>query len=129
MLQYVATHGRITRREVAELCQLAPLQARDLLARLVAEGKRAHHGARRGAFYRLASNNMDLSKWNTDKSIVPVQKLQTRRPVPSNPSSTLLFGRSTAPRPVGQDHAQVVVGEVIARAGMDFRQARIPVRL
>ena len=62
VLQYVATHGRITRREVAELCQLAPLQARDLLGRLVAEGKLTRHDARWAAFYRLASNSMDLSK-------------------------------------------------------------------
>ena len=62
VLQYVGTHGRITRREAAELCQLAPLQARALLARLVGQGKLARHGARRAAFYELASNNMDLSK-------------------------------------------------------------------
>ena len=45
-----------------ELCQLAPLQARDLLARPVAEGKLTRDGVRRAALYRLVSNHMNLSK-------------------------------------------------------------------
>jgi ATP-dependent DNA helicase RecG len=51
VLQYVERHGRITRREAAELCRLAPNQARDLLARLTRAGKLVMRGERRGAFY------------------------------------------------------------------------------
>lgn len=38
VLQYVETHGRITRREAAELCQLSGPQAYRLLQRLVEKG-------------------------------------------------------------------------------------------
>lgn len=69
VLQYVAKHGRITRREVAELCKVSPLQAKALLARLVASGNLTLHGSRRGAFYGLPSINMDKSKSDMDKSI------------------------------------------------------------
>lgn len=69
VLQFVEKHGRITRREAADLCQIAPLQARDLLARLVKRRMLVRHGARRGAFYGLPSINMDESKPNMDKSI------------------------------------------------------------
>lgn len=51
VLKYVATHGRITRREAADLCQLSSLQARDLLARLTKEAKLTRHGAKRGVYY------------------------------------------------------------------------------
>jgi ATP-dependent DNA helicase RecG len=51
VLLYVEKHGRITRREAAELCRLAPNQARDLLARLTRAGKLVMRGERRGAFY------------------------------------------------------------------------------
>lgn len=55
VLQYVRAHGRITRREAAELCQLEPRQARRLLARLVASGKLALRGTKRGAWYEAGS--------------------------------------------------------------------------
>lgn len=38
VLQYVEKHGRITRREVAELCRPGPYEATRLLARLVEAG-------------------------------------------------------------------------------------------
>lgn len=40
VLQYVARHGRITRREAAELCRLSPDQAYRLLTRLTSESSR-----------------------------------------------------------------------------------------
>lgn len=51
ILQYVDAHGRITRREAADLCQLAPRQARSVLKRLVDRGELRLVGQRRGAFY------------------------------------------------------------------------------
>ena len=82
VLQYVGKHGRITRREAAELCQLSPLQARSLLARLVTAGKLVRHGTKRGAFYGLSSINMDESKLVMDKSIT-TSKMSKSRPRPS----------------------------------------------
>lgn len=51
VLQYVEKHGRITRREVAELCRLGPYQATRLLARLVEAGRLSRHGERKAAWY------------------------------------------------------------------------------
>lgn len=62
VLQYVEKHGRITRREAAELCRIASHQARDLLARLVQRGELAMHGARKGAFYERAPKDLEPSK-------------------------------------------------------------------
>jgi ATP-dependent DNA helicase RecG len=59
VLQYVEKHGRITRREVAELCKISSPQARDLLARLVRKALLLRRGARRGAYYELAPKDMD----------------------------------------------------------------------
>ena len=53
ILQYVEKHGRITRREAADLCRLAPSQARNLLMRMKNENRLVLQGARRGAFYVL----------------------------------------------------------------------------
>jgi ATP-dependent DNA helicase RecG len=61
VLQYVAAHGRITRREVAELCRVSPLQARDLPGRLVRRGDLVLRGSRRGAFDERPSKSMDES--------------------------------------------------------------------
>ncbi|GAB4175631.1 MAG: ATP-binding protein [Wenzhouxiangellaceae bacterium] len=61
VLQYVETHGRITRREAAELCRIASHQARDLLARLVEHGQLEMRGAKRGTFYERCSKNMEDS--------------------------------------------------------------------
>ena len=79
VLQYVEKHGRITRREAADLCQLSPLQARDLLARLVKARKLVRHGTRRGAFYGLPSINMDASKTSMDIFIAKTKAPKPRR--------------------------------------------------
>ena len=62
VLQYVEKHGRITRRETAELCRIASHQARDLLLRLVRRGGLVMRGALKGAFYERAGKNMEDSK-------------------------------------------------------------------
>ncbi len=51
ILQYVDAHGRITRGQAAELCQLEPRQARLVLKRLVEREELRLVGQRRGAFY------------------------------------------------------------------------------
>ncbi len=51
VLQYVEKHGRITRREAAELCRLSPDQAYRLLLRLCEDGRLVQHGAKKGAWY------------------------------------------------------------------------------
>lgn len=51
VLQYVETHGRITRREAAELCRIGPQQATRLLGRLVEDGRLLRHGERKGTWY------------------------------------------------------------------------------
>ncbi len=61
VLQYVEKHGRITRREVAELCRIASHQGRDLLARLCARGELLMRGRGKGAFYERGAKNMENS--------------------------------------------------------------------
>ena len=51
VLQYVDKHGRITRREAAELCKLGLDQASRLLKRLVERQEIRMHGSKRGAWY------------------------------------------------------------------------------
>jgi ATP-dependent DNA helicase RecG len=68
ILQYVRAHGRITRREAAELCQISSPQARNLLAKLTEKGLLLRQGRRRGIFYVLASTIVDASKTEMDKS-------------------------------------------------------------
>jgi ATP-dependent DNA helicase RecG len=79
VIQYVAKHGRIARREAAELCQISPLQARSLLGRLAAAGKLVLRGARRGAFYGSPSKDMDISKSDMDMSITKSKTPKPRR--------------------------------------------------
>jgi ATP-dependent DNA helicase RecG len=55
ILQYVQAHGRITRRETAELCQIGPFQATRLLQKLVKQGKLIAHGTRKGTWYEQRS--------------------------------------------------------------------------
>ncbi|HEV8635756.1 MAG TPA: ATP-binding protein [Chloroflexota bacterium] len=55
VLRHVASRGRITRRETAELVGVGPYQASRLLDRLVAEGKLVRRGERRGTFYERRS--------------------------------------------------------------------------
>lgn len=51
VLAFVASHGRITRREAADLCQLNSEQASRLLLRLRDQGKLQMKGSRRSAHY------------------------------------------------------------------------------
>ena len=51
VMSYVDAHGRITRREAADLCQVAPRQARSVLKRLADRGELRLVGERRAAFY------------------------------------------------------------------------------
>lgn len=61
VLQYAEKHGRITRREAAELCRLSPDQTYRLLTRLTEEGKLVRRGTRKGAWYeRHVQNNRAL---------------------------------------------------------------------
>jgi ATP-dependent DNA helicase RecG len=53
VLSYVREHKTIRRAEVADLCRLTPIQARDLLRRLRDAGLLMQHGERRGAHYTL----------------------------------------------------------------------------
>lgn len=53
ILQYLRSYGRITRRDVAELCQVTPHQATYLLKKLVERGVLRAEGKGRGVYYRL----------------------------------------------------------------------------
>jgi len=66
VLQYARKHGRITRREAAELCQITSAQARDLVRRMAKNGNLAPHGKLKGTYYTPPSKNMDSSKTDLD---------------------------------------------------------------
>lgn len=51
ILQYVEKHGRITRRDAAELCKISPFQATRMLSRLVKGNHLVRHGTRKGTWY------------------------------------------------------------------------------
>lgn len=51
VIQYVQLHGRVTRKDVMNLCRLSEDQAGHLLRQLTAEGKLLLNGKSRGAFY------------------------------------------------------------------------------
>ena len=51
VVQFVERHGRITRKQAAELCRLGPYQATRLLDRLVTAGRLLRHGQRKGSWY------------------------------------------------------------------------------
>lgn len=53
VMTYVREHGSISRSEAADLCQLAPHQASELLAKLRTNGQLEMEGQRRWARYRL----------------------------------------------------------------------------
>lgn len=55
VIQYVEKHGRITRREVAELCRLGSVQAKYLLEKLVNGSKLRRHGKFKGTWYGPSS--------------------------------------------------------------------------
>jgi len=56
VLQYAKKHGRITRREAAEICQISDFQATRLLRDLAKDGQITLHGKGRAAFYTPASH-------------------------------------------------------------------------
>jgi len=63
ILEYTHAHGRITRREVMELCRVNENQAGYLLRCLVRAGHLERVGMGRGTFYRpLEENNMKTRK-------------------------------------------------------------------
>ncbi len=51
VIKYVSKHGKITRKDVVELCRISPRQASHLLARLVANGQLAKVGERKTTYY------------------------------------------------------------------------------
>ena len=51
VLQFMERHGRITRKEAADLSRVGPYQATRLLDRLVKDGRLLRHGQRKGAWY------------------------------------------------------------------------------
>jgi ATP-dependent DNA helicase RecG len=55
ILQYIQAHGRITRREAAELCQVKDYQAYHVLRKLQRQGQIKLVGKGRGAWYEMAS--------------------------------------------------------------------------
>ncbi len=55
MLQYVEAHGRVTRREAAELCGISGNEATHLLRRLASANALVMKGHRRGAYYERTS--------------------------------------------------------------------------
>lgn len=78
VLQYVAKHGRITRCEAAEPCQVWPLQGRAPLSRLSAGAKLARRRSGRGAFYdELPLLTMEESKIGYGQIHKFVQTVQT----------------------------------------------------
>jgi len=54
VLTYVEAHGRITRREAADLCAITPEQASQLLRRMASTGSIALMGEKRGSYYTAA---------------------------------------------------------------------------
>jgi ATP-dependent DNA helicase RecG len=58
ILQYVASHGRITRAQAADLCQVGPREARAVLDKLVKRGDLVVKGERRGSYYEQAAEAM-----------------------------------------------------------------------
>jgi ATP-dependent DNA helicase RecG len=55
VLQYVDAHGRITRAQTADLCQLGGREARQVLEKLVKRGELVVRGERRGSYYERAA--------------------------------------------------------------------------
>lgn len=56
ILDFVRAHGRITRRDVMDLCRVTANQAAYLLRRLVQQGKLVRGGVGRGTFYALKND-------------------------------------------------------------------------
>lgn len=58
VMQYVDTHGRITRSQAADLCQLGGREARAVLEKLVNRGELVVRGERRGSYYERGTGVM-----------------------------------------------------------------------
>jgi ATP-dependent DNA helicase RecG len=58
VMQYVDANGRITRSQAAELCQLDPREARQILERLVKRGELVVRGEKRGSYYERSAEVM-----------------------------------------------------------------------
>lgn len=58
ILQYVDAHGRITRSQAADLCQVGPREARLALEKLVKRGDLVVRGERRGSYYERPSSEV-----------------------------------------------------------------------
>ena len=50
-LRYIKEHGRVTRKDVVELCKIGPFQATRLLRRLVEAGELKMVGERKATRY------------------------------------------------------------------------------
>jgi ATP-dependent DNA helicase RecG len=57
VLQFVAAHGRITRSQAADLCQVEGREARQVLEKLVKRGALVVKGERRGSYYEMAATD------------------------------------------------------------------------
>ena len=61
---YALSEGKITRREVVDLCGIGPAQATRLLGRMVKKGLLKRHGKKRGTWYESARPNVEhLTGW------------------------------------------------------------------
>jgi ATP-dependent DNA helicase RecG len=58
ILQFVDSHGRITRSQAAELCQVDPREARLVLEKLVKRGELVVRGEKRGSYYERGAGVM-----------------------------------------------------------------------
>lgn len=58
ILQFVDAHGRITRSQAADLCQIGGREARAVLEKLVNRGELVVRGERRGAYYERSAEVM-----------------------------------------------------------------------
>jgi ATP-dependent DNA helicase RecG len=58
ILEFVETHGRITRSQAADLCQLGGREARGVLEKLVRKGELVVRGEKRGSYYERAAGVM-----------------------------------------------------------------------
>ncbi len=62
VLQYVEKHGRITRRETADLCRIGSYQANRLLTRLVKDGRLDKYGEGKGTWYERAQKMIERTE-------------------------------------------------------------------
>ena len=68
VLQYAGRHGRITRGEVSELCQISGDQAKTLLKRLADRDLLILHGSRKGAYYTIKDDTSQNDPSTSHKS-------------------------------------------------------------